>query len=81
MTWNYRIVRYADGKGYGLHEVYYNRAGEPVSMTESCATFGCDADDGPHEIIKGLQIALNDAKSRPVLDEPAQWATWDDENF
>lgn len=23
MSWNYRIVEYADGSGFGLHEVYY----------------------------------------------------------
>ncbi len=33
MTWNYRIVKYADGSGFGLHEVGYNLMGEPVSMT------------------------------------------------
>jgi hypothetical protein len=23
MSWNYRIVRYRNGEGFGLHEVFY----------------------------------------------------------
>lgn len=78
MTWNYRIVRYKSGDAYGLHEVYYNKSGEACGMTENCATFGCDAEEGPDGITASLELALKDARTRPVFDEPEVWAKWDD---
>ena len=39
MSWNYRIVKYANGDGYGLHEVFYDAAGNPKSMTAEPAGF------------------------------------------
>ena len=79
MSWNYRIVRYRSSGAFGLHEVYYNRAGEPVGMTQNPASFGADEDEGAAGIIEGLRLALKDAETRPVLAEPETWAKWDDE--
>lgn len=71
MSWNYRIVRYADGTGYGLHEVYYDDTGAPTKMTaEPCRFVGDSAED-----VRGaLMRAKMDAVRRPVMDEPATWA-------
>jgi hypothetical protein len=32
MTWNYRVLRHPDGH-LALHEVYYDKAGKPISYT------------------------------------------------
>ena len=72
-TWNYRVVRYRDGSGYGLHEVHYDDAGLPWGMTTNPAGFACDIDEGPNGIIESLLMARTDARKRPVLDEPENW--------
>ena len=73
MSWNYRIVRYKDGSGFGLHEVYYDAEGEPWGMTKEPCSFVCDADEGPQGINAALLTARTDARRRPVLDEPKKW--------
>lgn len=73
-TWNYRIVRYANGTGYGLHEVYYGD-GQPNGMTVEPSYF---VDDTPDGLIADMEVALRDARERPVLDEPPEWAGPDD---
>lgn len=73
MTWNYRIVRYRDGQGYGLHEVHYDKDGNAWSMTTDPAGFVADAEEGPEIVIKALGMAMNDATTRGVFDEPDKW--------
>lgn len=73
MTWNYRIIKYRDNSGFGLHEVFYDDEGEPWTMTECAVGFGSTLEDGEGDIINALQMALEDAKERPVLDEPEEW--------
>ena len=70
MSWNYRIVRYANGDGYGLHEVMYDDEGLPWAMTEDPCTFACGVDEGPQGIKQSLLMARVDAIKRPVFDEP-----------
>ncbi len=74
MTWNYRIVRrfYHEFLGYGLHEVYYDNDGNPSSMTVD-PIISVDEEEGPAGIISSLERALDDAKNRPVFDEPEGW--------
>ena len=70
LMWNYRIIKYCNGGGYGLHEVYYDKeTGEPESRTEEPCHFFCWEDEGPTGIIKSLQMALDGALSTPVLDD------------
>lgn len=71
MSWNYRIVKYADGTGFGLHEVHYDSAGKETAMTERPAGFVGDTSE---EIRGSLMMAKMDATKRPVFDEPAEWA-------
>ena len=71
MTWNYRIVKYADGRGYGLHEVYYDKKGKEISMTETPAIF---VGDDPEEIHGSMIIARTDAIRRPIFEEPESWS-------
>ena len=70
MTWNYRIVQYVDGSGYGLHEVYYDENGQPWSMTSDPARFVSDPDEGPSGVKGSLLKARVDAIKRPVFVEP-----------
>ena len=71
--WNYRLVQYKDDQGFGLHEVYYDDADQPWGRTDGPATFGCDSEEGPEGIIKSLEMALNDAKTRSILVDPIEW--------
>ena len=70
MTWNYRIVRYADGSGYGLHEVYYDKHGNAESMTSEPATFFGDTQE---ELVGSVMVAKTDMRLRPVFEEPDDW--------
>lgn len=72
MTWNYRLVHYRKG-GYGLHEVYYDAAGEPWGMTVEPASFAFDEEEGPETVVKALQMALSDCELRDVFEEPESW--------
>lgn len=71
MTWNYRIVEYADGDGYGLHEVHYDADGKEISMTANPAGF---VGDTPEEIRGALLLAKVDATKRPIFIEPDDWS-------
>lgn len=72
MTWNYRIVEYADGTGFGLHEVHYDKIGVETSMTEDPAAF---VGDTPEEVRGSIMMARMDVNRRPVFVEPNDWAT------
>ncbi len=65
MTWNYRIIDH--GEYLGLHEVHYDDAGKPKSCTADPITFVADAEEGADGIVKALEMALIDARTRPVL--------------
>lgn len=67
--WNYRIIRYKNNSGYGLHEVYYNDMNVPYTYTENPVGFACDLGEGSDGVKKSLEIALIDANKHPVLDE------------
>lgn len=71
MTWNYRIVEYADGTGVGLHEVYYDANGREKSMIAEPATF---VGESPEDVRGALLMARVDATKRPVFGEPDNWA-------
>ena len=59
MNWDYRIIRYADGAGYGLHEVYYDDDGEIDMMTEDAV--GARGDT-PADVVETLLMMLRDAR-------------------
>ena len=65
-TWHYRILRYPEG-GCGLYEVYCDEDGNPTSWTTEPAEFSTAEDKGKDEIVKALELALADAKKRPLL--------------
>lgn len=73
MTWNYRIVRYPNNEGFGLHEVYYDSDGQPWGMTEDAVRFVCSAEEGTAGIVDSLLTARVDASRRPVFDVPDVW--------
>lgn len=70
MSWNYRIVKYKDGSGYGLHEVFYDDNGVPSGMTKNPAGFVSSEYEGPAGIHESMMMARTDAIRRPVLEEP-----------
>jgi hypothetical protein len=72
MSWNYCIVRYRNGEGFGLHEVFYDDDGLPWGMTEKPAAFVSGTDEGPAGIKASLLRARVDAIKRPVFDEPEE---------
>lgn len=67
MTWNYRILQDDDGN-LSLHEVFYDSAGNPKGYTENPVTFVAASDEGVESIVQALEMALKDAKERPVLN-------------
>ena len=73
MTWNYRIIKYLNKKGYGLHEVYYDNKKLPWGMTENPVGFACELSEKPKMILKMLKTACLDAEKAPVLQEPKTW--------
>ena len=75
MSWNYRIVEYANGTGFGLHEVHYNKQGKAIRMTAEPVRF---ADDSAEELRGSLAKAKMDASRRPVFQEPPEWAEKED---
>ena len=70
---NYRIVRYKSGKGFGLHEVYYDGSGLPWGMTDDAVGFTAGADEGPEAVMAMLDQAFSDARKHSVLEEPEAW--------
>jgi len=67
MVWNYRVIKYADGR-FGLHEVYYDDDGIPTGRTVDPMLI-VDADEGVPAIIRELEMAVGDVKNRTVLDD------------
>lgn len=70
MTWNYRMVRYPNGQGFGLHEVYYEDDGSPLGMTSDPCGFTADS---PGEMLTSLNQARDDAYMLEVFDPPEEW--------
>lgn len=69
-SWNYRIVRCRDSFGniyFALMEVYYDGDGKPINRTEEPTDFVSDEEEGAQAITDALEMALNDARKRPVL--------------
>lgn len=67
MSWHYRVLRHPDGS-LALHEVYCDEAGRPHSYTEQPACFVADVEEGLAGIVGALEMALKDARERPILD-------------
>ena len=80
MSWDYRIVKYKSGEGFGLHEIHYDDNGVPWGMSEEPAIFvsefGDDfpAEDSLAEIVDALVVAFVAVRRRPILEEPDAWA-------
>ena len=70
MTWNYRIMKRKCPETkeiyYALNEVFYKKNGNLMAYSERDDIVG----DSPEEVIKVLEMMLNDAKkNRPILLE------------
>jgi hypothetical protein len=69
MTWNYRVIRSAEG-AFGLYEVYYNQDDVPIARSSTPITFVCDEEEGKEGILESLKLALESAERLEVLDDP-----------
>ena len=67
MTWNYRIVRMANGD-LCLHEVYYTDKGIPYTRTVD-PIIAVDAEEGKKAIKKELSMMMADVVTRTILEE------------
>ncbi len=67
MTWHYRVLRHKDGC-LALHEVYCDETGQPDGCTVEPVHIGAHPDEGLAGVIGSLEMALKDARERPVLD-------------
>ena len=67
--WNNRIVKNKEGF-YGIHEVYYNEDGAPISMTVD-SVFGLF--DSIEDLKASLELVYKDVHSREVFIEPENW--------
>ena len=72
MSWNNRVILHdtdADPENwwYGLHEVYYDKAGEIERYTVNAVRFTATYADGPTSIAEQLLTARVDAMNRPLL--------------
>lgn len=66
MSWNYRILRHpneSDEEVYGIHQVYYNDAGEVINWTERPSIVGGSIE----EILRVLE-QIRDATFKPIID-------------
>ena len=67
MSWHYRVLRHPEGR-LALHEVYCDEAGKPHSYTTEPVSFGADEEEGLDGIVGALEMALQDARARPILN-------------
>ena len=75
MKWNYRIVKYADGSGLGLHEVYYDENNRPCLMSKEPVRFTGESVSDVRMSLEAAWSALN----RPVFEEPNEWRAKDNQ--
>ena len=70
MSWNYRVIRYANNEGFGLHEVYYDESGKVEGWTED-PVITCSANESfEREFIRELKAMMKDIESAgPVIEE------------
>ena len=76
MTWNFRLVKHAEAGSrhvwYGVHEVFYNDAGKPWTMTEDPIQV---VGDSQKDVIACLNLIKRDLARLPVLDaDKLRWA-------
>lgn len=72
MSWNYRIIRHTNTNEVGgepywfaIHEVFYD-GGKENGWTKEPVTF---VGDTAEEVVRSLEMALNDARKHPVLED------------
>ncbi len=71
--WRYQLVRYRDGSGIGVHEVYCDVAGRPFGMTAEPVRFHIDTDETAASLLQSVLDAAADILRYPILDEPEVW--------
>ena len=69
MMWNFRLVKHTEPKlkrvWYGVHEVFYNEAGKPWTMTQEPVHVDGES---VKDVVAYLKLIQHDLKRLPVLD-------------
>lgn len=67
MTWNFRLVKHTDRRlvWYAVHEVFYNDAGRPFTMTKDPVDI---TGKSPLEVREYLGMLRRDIKRLPILN-------------
>lgn len=76
VAWNLRLVKHTERKPrrvwYAVHEVWYDEAGKPWTMTEEPVDI---VGDSAKDVLAYLKLIQHDLKRLPVLDlERVKWA-------
>lgn len=76
MTWNFRLVKHTEPKSksvwYSVHEVFYNNAGKPWTMTQEPVQVDGES---VKDILAYLDMIKRDLRRLPVLDtNKIRWA-------
>ena len=77
--WHHEIIFHdKDAKPwYGLHEVHFEKDGEIVAYTQDALYFAVDEDEGPEELIRSVELALQDIKKHPIRkDSEIMFGKW-----
>ena len=63
--WNYRIFKYKDNRGYGVHEAHYDKKNNVIGWTTEAIIVG----DTVQELFEVLEMIKKDMERLPdVLD-------------
>ena len=82
MSWNYRLVKHADGT-YGIHSVYYDSAGYPTGMSMDPVSLGSfdyenEGKDDPKTAMLAELEMIRVGIEKDVFEEPSYWNDGDD---
>jgi hypothetical protein len=72
MAWNYRVMEFPGDEGHtllGIHEVYYNEAGEPRAYSKEPVPVVWEGSNTPDDMNGGNDIinTMLEAINKPIL--------------
>lgn len=76
MSTEWRVVRYKDGSGYGLHQVNYDNEGLPYGMSAQPVVLQVPDILGPHrimQIMREIIQSLGNEQMVVIFNEPEAW--------
>jgi hypothetical protein len=62
-SWNCRVIEFIDPNTkeswYAIHEVYYDKSGNPYAYSESPSVIAWNGDDDPHDALDRMHAAMH----------------------